>query len=128
MRTLALVATIVLVGCGGPSLPACGPPPPADPGVELPDGFPAIADLTLTSSREAGPSLIVEGYLPHAIPAGFERASAAFEASAGYDVTKDEVEQVDAEVFFASEDSTGQVKLQQTCAGRSDVTITIRPL
>jgi hypothetical protein len=42
-------------------------------------------------------------------------------------VTKSEHEEDDAEVNFAGHGSTGRVKLEVECAGRTGVTLTIRP-
>jgi hypothetical protein len=105
----------------------CGAAPAAMSGTpSLPTGFPTPDGVTYTAEREAGPSRIVEGYREGDIDSAFEAYKDAFDG-AGYDVTKDEHEEVDAEVNFAGGSSTGQVKLVQSCADRTSVTITARP-
>ena len=44
-----------------------------------------------------------------------------------YSITKEEREDVDAEVNFSGRGVSGQIKLLQSCKDRTDVTITIRP-
>ena len=93
---------------------------------DLPAGFPKPAEVTYTGSEQAGPSTKVSGYWDGDVDAAFEGYKDAF-SSAGYDVTKDEHEEVDAEVNFKHGDLNGEVKLLQTCADRTSVTITARP-
>ena len=93
---------------------------------QLPASFPTPDGVTYTSEREAGPSRIVEGYREGDIEEAFEAYKDAF-PDAGYEVTKDEREEVDAEVNFEGGSSTGQVKLIQDCSDRTSVAITIRP-
>jgi hypothetical protein len=105
----------------------CGPAPAAiggDP--TLPAGFPTPSEVTYTGEKESGPSTIVDGYWDGEIDDAYEGYKSAFD-DAGYDVTKDEKEEVDAEVNFAGGGSDGQVKLIQECEGRTSVSITIRP-
>jgi hypothetical protein len=128
--TLALVAA----ACGGEdkekeqASAACGPAPAtlAKP-PRLPSGFPSPGDVTYTGSHKAGPSTIVDGYWDGDVDAAFDGYKDAFDNASGYDVTKDEHEEDDAEVNFSGGGTTGQVKLLQTCADRTTVTITIRP-
>jgi hypothetical protein len=106
---------------------ACGPAPAAAAAKpKLPAGFPTPSEVTYTSAKAAGPSSIVSGYWQGDVGDAFDGYKSAFD-SAGYDVTKDEHEEVDAEVNFSGGSSTGQVKLLQTCKDRTNVTITIRP-
>ena len=107
---------------------ACGPAPAAmsgDPKL-LPANFPTPSGVTYTSEKNAGPSSIVSGYVAGDVGDAFDSYKQAL-AGGGYSVTKDEHEEVDAEVNFSGGNSTGQVKLLQECADRTSVTITARP-
>lgn len=133
MRLLALFGSLfalVAAGCGGgeeEGKAACGPAPAATATPPtLPDGFPTPDGVVYTSSKKAGPSTIVEGFRPGELGDAFEAYKDGF-GSAGYDVTKDEKEEDDAEVNFSGSGSDGQVKLKQECKDRTTVTITIRP-
>ena len=128
---LALGLVVLAAGCGGGddevAAPAC-PPAAAElaEAPELPPRFPTPGGVTYTGAREAGPSTIVEGFHDASLENAFESYKEAFER-AGYDVTNEEQERLDAEVNFAGGGTDGQVKLQ-VCADRTDVSITIRPL
>ena len=134
--SLALLAVVLLSACGGggPGPRAqgdrttpCGPAerelkrPPT-----LPEGFPNPSQVTYTKAEKAGPSDIIEGYFNGELSTAFSVYRSAFEGS-GYDVIKDEQEAQDAEVFFAGQGRSGQVRLDEECEGRANVTITIRP-
>jgi hypothetical protein len=133
--TIALTLVVgFAAGCGGEDEEgeegaggSCGAAPAeiAQPPT-LPDGFPTPEGVVYTSEREAGPSHIVEGYRDGELEDAFEAYKDAFDQS-GYDVTKDEREEDDAEVNFAGGSSTGQVKLEQRCEDRTTVGITARP-
>jgi hypothetical protein len=127
------LVTAFTVSCGGEeeekeqASKACPSPPPAlsaEP--ELPTRFPKPKEVTYTAAQKAGPSTKVSGYWSGDVDSAFEGYKDAF-SSAGWDVTKDEHEEVDAEIAFAHGSANGQVKLLQTCAGRTSVTITLRP-
>jgi hypothetical protein len=92
----------------------------------LPEGFPTPNGVTYTSEKSAGPSKIVNGYVKRDVDSAFESYKQALDGG-GYTVTKDEHEEVDAEVNFSGGNSTGQVKLVQECRDRTSVTITARP-
>lgn len=140
VTALALVATVLLVGCGGSdegggeptgegggqaaSCPVAPTPLATEP--TLPDNFPIPGELTLTEEKEAGPSTILEGFWESDLDEVYAEYMDAFEP-AGYEVTFNEIEENDAEVNFAGGDSTGQVKLERECEGRTHVRITIRP-
>lgn len=138
-KTLAIGLAVValLAACskaekgkkeGGEAKGTCEAPPAALTGApELPAGFPSPDEVTYTDSRVAGPSTIVEGYWEADISEAFTGYRDAFEGASGYEITRDEQERDDAEVFFASDANTGQVKLREECAGRTTVSITIRP-
>ena len=128
LAVLGLVA--LAAACGGGddvAVPEC---PPAAAEVqqapELPPRFPTPDGVTYTGAREAGPSTIVQGYHDALLGDAFESYRAAFEA-AGYDVTQEEREQLDAEVNFEGGGTDGQVRMA-ACTERTDLTITIRPL
>ena len=137
-RVLALwvVAVIALAACGRDSERAGGGEPeespcPTAPAAldslpELPERFPVPAGLTFTTEEQAGPSTIVEGYWESDLDEVYREYKEAF-PPAGYDVTFSEEEENDAEVNFAGGDTTGQVKLERECEGRTHVKITIRP-
>lgn len=123
---IALVAAATASACS-PGLPECDPPPtPLASAPDLPPGFPTPDLMTFTLQREAGPSSVVEGYWSGDLEEAYEGWRAAFPA-AGYGVTFDEIETNDAEVNFAGGETTGQVKMVQTCAGRVTTSIIIRP-
>lgn len=135
-RCAALILLMLVVGlaagCGGDESDgeaqgACGEAP-AEIAQQptLPDGFPTPDGVIYTAERDAGPSHIVEAYRDGGLEDAFDAYKEAFE-SAGYDVTKDEREEDDAEVNFAGGGSTGQVKLEQHCESRTSIEITIRP-
>lgn len=93
---------------------------------DLPENFPVLGEAVLTDSSEAGPSRIVEGYFEADMEEAFPEYEEAFE-EAGYEITKDEQEENDAEIFFAGEGTTGQVNMFAECEGRTKLRITIRP-
>ncbi|MFN2589614.1 MAG: hypothetical protein ABR518_02455 [Actinomycetota bacterium] len=139
MMVFAVAATVALVACGSDSGgegtqqggeatgTACPPAPTAlaeQP--TLPPDFPIPGALTLTTEKEAGPSTILEGFWESDLSEAYSEYKDAFPA-AGYEVTFSEQEEDEAEVNFAGGDTTGQVKLEVECEGRTDVRITIRP-
>ena len=106
---------------------ACTDELPADTTVEgTPEDFPKPDGTIFTAGSEAGPSFVLEGYYDGDITDSFEAWEAEFEES-GYDITKDEQEERDAEVFFAGKGTTGQVNMFFECDGRTKLRITIRP-
>jgi hypothetical protein len=126
---LALALASLAAGCGGEEegKAACGPAPAAIASPpKLPDGFPTPGGVTYTSSKAAGPSTIVDGYRDGELGDAFNAYKHGF-VGAGYDVTRDEEEEDDAEVNFSGAGTDGQVKLRQECKDRTTVSITIRP-
>jgi hypothetical protein len=114
-------------GVPGADLPACDGPLPRDrPVTGVPRRFPKPAGALYIASAAAGPSTIVEGFFDGEIGESFDAWRAAFEDS-GWTITKDEREVVDAEVFFARGEINGRVDMFAECAGRTRLTITIRP-
>jgi hypothetical protein len=93
---------------------------------DLPQNFPVLGEAVLTGSSDAGPSQILEGYFQADIEEAFPEYEEALE-EAGYEITKDEQEENDAEIFFAGEGTTGQVNMFAECEGRTKLRITIRP-
>ncbi len=139
MRRCLLIMTLVVgalaAGCGGgeekekeEAGKACGTPPAELSGnPSLPEGFPTPSEVTYTASAKKGPSQVVKGYYDGDIDAAFEGYKDALGSASGYSVTKDEHEEVDAEVNFDGHGSSGQVKLVQECRDRTSVRITARP-
>ena len=105
----------------------CGSAPAAMTGEPtLPAKFPTPDNVTYTGEKKTGPSSVVSGYREGELGEAFDEYKSAFD-SAGYQVTKDEKEEDDAEVNFAGGSSTGQVKMIQSCKDRTSLAITIRP-
>jgi hypothetical protein len=135
MRKLVLLLSLVGIlasACGEEkekeqaSNPCPSPPPAASRQPKLSTSFPKPKEVTYTAVQKAGPSTKVTGFWGGDVDSAFEGYKDAF-ASAGWDVTKDEHEAVDAEIAFRHGSANGQVKLLQTCAERTSVTITLRP-
>src|SRR6476646_4443158 len=131
---LTLVLALVAAGCGGGGdeegdKADCGAPPAAMQGVPsgLPTGFPTVDGVVYTGEETSGPSKIVKGYYDGDIDAAYEAWKDAISGASGYSVTKDEKESDDAEVNFDGGGATGQVALFESCKGRTDITITVRP-
>jgi hypothetical protein len=135
---MLIVGMLVFVGCGGDgdseeeeesaaARAECTEEIPEAADVpDLPENFPVPGEAVLTGSSEAGPSQIVEGYFEADIENAFPEYEEAFE-EAGYEITKDEQEENDAEIFFAGDNTTGQVNMFAECEGRTKLRITIRP-
>ena len=83
-----------------------------------------------STSNEAGPSQIVEGYYEADLESAYREWKEALEG-AGYSILFDEIETRDSEISYrtAGEASTGQIVLQTECqqADRTFVHITNRP-
>jgi hypothetical protein len=132
---LALLTALValLAGCGGDKDAAaleksCPNAPAAMKNVpKLPGDFPTTNGLVYTGIKQAGPSTIVAGYIASAIGDAHTAVATSVKNTAGYNVTKDELDKADAEINFSSNGNSGQAKLVQTCRARTNVTITIRP-
>ncbi len=94
----------------------------------MPHGFPTPDAVTYTSGSKAGPSTIFYGYYTADLTEAHNGWDDAFKG-AGYTITAEEQDPADAEVNFSSDTDkvTGQVRLQESCKGRSLVTVTIRP-
>ena len=140
-RPLVLVATSVMLvaaACGGNDKPAAAPTPavfntpctspkaPSKNLPKLPSGFPTPDGVVYVSGSKAGPSTIVYGYYPQDLTQAHTGWADALKG-AGYTITHEEQDPADAEVNFSGDQTTGQVRLQESCKGRSLVTVTIRP-
>jgi hypothetical protein len=134
---LLVIGLLALVACGddgggseegeGSARAECTSDIPAAADVpDLPPSFPVPGEAVLTGSSAAGPSQIVEGVFQADIEEAFPEYEEAFE-DAGYEITKDEQEEDDAEIFFAGDSTTGQVNMFAECEGRTKLRITIRP-
>jgi hypothetical protein len=130
---VGVAAAILLAGCGkgdSPDAAASGDCPAPSPALAqlptLPDKFPVPDEVTFTEAKMAGPSTIVEGFWDGDLTDAFNGWKEAFPA-AGFDVTREEQEEADAEVNFDGSGTNGQVKLETECSARTSVKITIRP-
>ena len=131
---LSVFVVLLAAACGSEKKSAegkaerdCGTAPAAMAGQPaLPAKFPTPDLVTYTGEKKTGPSTIVAGYREGELAEAFDDYKSAF-SSAGYDVTKDEKEEDDAEVNFSGGSSTGQVKMIQSCKDRTSLSITIRP-
>lgn len=137
MRGVALLVAMLTLGgaaggCGGGNEPedppaVCTSGLPADGAVTPPPGFPRPAGAVYTASKQAGPSTIIEGFFDGDIAQAYEAFRAAL-STGDFNVTKDEREARDAEVFFGGSASNGQVDMFLECTGRTKLRITVRPL
>lgn len=133
---LMLVAMLVFAACGGDDGESdaggeggrgeCSEAPAAADVASLPDDFPVPGEVTLTGESEAGPSTIIEGYFQADLEEAFPEYKEAFESS-DWDITKEEQEEDDGEIFFTQGDANGQVNFFAECDGRTKLRITIRP-
>jgi hypothetical protein len=131
---LTLFVLFLAAGCGsekkaeeGGGEKECGSAPASMAGQPaLPTKFPTPNSVTYTGEKKTGPSSVVSGYHDGELSDAFDAYKSAFD-SAGYQVTHDEKEEDDAEVNFAGGNSTGQVKMIQSCKDRTSLAITIRP-
>lgn len=137
LLALLVLGLVVFAACGGDEGGAstegsaarseCDEEMPAPSDIaDLPANFPVPGEAVLIGSTQAGPSLVVEGFFQANLEDAFPEYESAFE-DAGYDITKDEQEDNDAEIFFAGEGTTGQVNMFAECEGRTKLRITIRP-
>jgi hypothetical protein len=95
---------------------------------ELPAGFPKPREVTYTSDRKAGPTLIVNGYFAAELNEALSAYGAAVKR-AKYTNLKTEHEAHDAEINFEGGGITGQIALRDTCreANTTLLQITARP-
>jgi hypothetical protein len=93
----------------------------------LPGNFPDARGIVYTAVRKDGPATVASGYLALPIGPAHQAYSTAIKGARGYTVTKEEQDAADSEVNFQGNGKSGQVKMVQTCNGRTNVTITIRP-
>jgi hypothetical protein len=131
---LTFFVLLLAAGCGsekkaekGGAEKECDSAPTAMTGQPtLPAKFPTPDNVTYTGQKKTGPSSVVSGYRDGELGDAFDAYKSDFD-SAGYEVTDDEKEEDDAEVNFAGGNSTGQVKMNQSCKDRTSLAITIRP-
>ena len=132
---LTFFVLLLAAGCGsekkseegGGAEKECGSAPATMAGQPtLPAKFPTPDSVTYTGEKKTGPSSVVSGFRDGDLGDAFDAYKSAFD-SAGYQVTHDEKEEDDAEVNFAGGNSTGQVKMIQSCKDRTSLAITIRP-
>ena len=141
--TLARLVTLMMLGL---ALAACGGESESEEGGErseafapicelaelnsatgLPDSFPTTGSVTYVKTEEAGPSVIVEGWVEGELGDVYDDLHQKFEDS-DYDITFDEQEEHDAEISFKGDGRSGQVKLADECGeGKVYVRVTARP-
>lgn len=108
----------------------CDGPPLSSEEIKLPADFPIPGEAKLTTSSEAGPSQVVEGYWEGDLQSAYDGWKDALDG-ASYAILFDEIEDVDSEISYESPDqsSTGQIALRSECqqGDRTFVHITNRP-
>jgi MFS family permease len=104
----------------------CGAAPRTRIAPTLPDRFPSPGHVAYIAERRAGPTHIVQGFVPTGVDGAHDAYLSAFR-SAGYVILREELDPADSEVDFRRAGVTGEVKLVQECRGRTHVRITIRP-
>jgi hypothetical protein len=142
---VAIVAMVALAGCGGstnnaesgsPSgaeesgapTNACPSLPPALSSTpKLPPNFPSPSLAVYTATSKAGPSTIVNVTFKDDLPGAYDAYKSAFQAAAGYTLTKAEHDPRDAELDWSGGNTTGEVKMDWPCLGQTGIDITIRP-
>jgi len=141
--TLARIVTLLMLGlalaaCGGESeseeegergeafAPICEMAAMSG-ATGLPDSFPTTGSVTYVKTEEAGPSVIVEGWVEGELGDVYDDVHQKFEES-DYEITFDEQEEHDAEISFKGDGKSGQVKLADECGGgKVYVRVTARP-
>lgn len=126
--SLLALAPLALAACGGGGgsvdIPRAACRAGAFAGdVGLPADFPKPAELTVTNSKQQGPTRVVDGFFD----AGLDEAYQAFKDAvegAGYDVTFDELEDHDAEVAYKGSGTSGLIALRDRCT--EDATTLVR--
>ena len=128
-----LMVSVALVACDtdkaqeqAKSKAACTSTPTPLASIPSTAGFPSASGVIVTSVSADGPSTKVSGYSSSSVSDLYTSYSSLL-SQGGFSVTKKENDVVDAEVNFAGNHTTGQVKLANECAGRTSVDITIRP-
>jgi hypothetical protein len=94
----------------------------------LPQGWPALGEVTYTRQQEQGPTTVVEGFFEGPLQAAHDEFKRKLE-SAGFTILFDEIEENDSEVSWKGRGRSGQVALRNEC-GSSDkifVHVTNRP-
>jgi hypothetical protein len=134
---LALLAAIVLAGCGGEKEEAEAGGDEAtitcradafdgDPG--LPENFPTPGEFVVTQSTQEGPTRVVVGYWESGLDEAYREWKDEVEKE-GFNVTFDELEEHDSEVAYEGSGRTGIIQLKDKCE-EDEVTyvrITSRP-
>jgi hypothetical protein len=105
--------------CNGDFVTLATPP-------KLPQGFPTPEGVSYLSSKQAGPSTTVEAIFIGDLGDVFKGYKDGFD-QAGFDITKTDQEQDDAEINFSGANTSGQVKMSVPCEGRVAISVTIRP-
>jgi hypothetical protein len=129
--------TFLLAGCGGSDgkssessdeVEAACTKSELSEAPNLPQGWPDMAEVTLTQQSDQGPTTVVEGYFDGDIQAAHDDFKRELEA-AGFTILFDEIEEDDSEVSWKGEGRSGQVALREECGSEDKifVHITNRP-
>jgi hypothetical protein len=117
-------------GSGGGGTAKCEGDALGSEELALPADFPIPGEAYLTSTSEAGPSQVFDGYWEGDLESAYSEWKAALEG-ASYTILFDEIEENDSEISYKSPDeaSTGQIALRNECEeeGRTLIHITNRP-
>jgi hypothetical protein len=139
MATLALA--VLAAGCGGSDKSsssssgtqsgrirtACNAPANTKP-TGLPADFPLPGELTITTVRKDGPTVVAEGYWNAPLDEIYKEYTDQV-TQAGYKILFTENEHRDAEISYKGSAHTGQIALRDDCteSGAIRVHITNRP-
>jgi ABC-type glycerol-3-phosphate transport system substrate-binding protein len=94
----------------------------------LPAAFPVPGELTFTSVRKDGPSIVIDGYWTADLDEAYEEFKDEVERG-GYTVLFTEKEEDDAEISYKGSGRTGQIALRGDCeeGDTTRIHITNRP-
>jgi hypothetical protein len=137
----ALAAALLAAGCGGSDKnssstttaqaqrirSSCNGPANTKP-TGLPADFPVPGELTITTVRKDGPTIVAEGYWNAPLDEIYREYTDQVK-QAGYKILFTENEHRDAEISYKGSARTGQIALRDDCteSGAISVHITNRP-
>lgn len=134
MRSLALVAALLMTACNGTDDPAPGKAcdgllKPADPAITLPATLPAgVADPVLYDTQRLGATTLYFGHAPGADVVSVRDAMATAYEQAGKAIeSRDEEPPAEAEFQFSAAADEGSVQVTPLCQGRVTIRWRIGP-